>query len=181
MIIDERDTRRERVVDVAYAMMTAARTAPKGKGFDIIEVKLVTDNDISILSDAMLTYSEKTEMMFITRDAENILHSDAIVLIGTRQKAHNLNCGYCGFATCADKLKLPEVPCSLNSVDVGIALGSACAAAADARVDTRVMFSAGRVALDMGWMPNCSNVYAIPLSCSSKNPFFDRQSTRPKQ
>lgn len=180
MIIDERNTRRERVINVANAMITAARTAPKGKGYDIIEIKLVADEDIKTLSDAMLKYSEKTGMMFVTRDAENILLSDAIVLIGTKQKNHNLNCGYCGFPTCEEKSKYPKVPCSLNSVDVGIAIGSACATAADARVDTRVMFSAGRVAQEMGWMPECSNVYAIPLSCSSKNPFFDRQSTRPK-
>ncbi len=180
MIIDERNSRRERIINVANAMMTAARTAPKGKGFDIIEIKLVTDEDIKTLSKAMLEYSEKTGMMFVTRDAENILLSDAIVLIGTKQKIHNLNCTYCGFSTCEEKMKYSEVPCSLNSVDVGIAIGSACAIAADARVDTRVMFSAGRVAQELGWMPECSNVYGIPLSCSSKNPFFDRQSTRPK-
>lgn len=32
-------------------MMTAARTAPKGKGIDIIEVALITDEDIKLLSD----------------------------------------------------------------------------------------------------------------------------------
>ena len=180
MITNERDTRRERVINVANAMMTAARTAPKGKGFDIIEIKLVTGKDIQTLSEAMLKYNEKTGLMFVARDAENILHSDAIVLIGTKQKIHNLNCAYCGFPTCEEKQKHHEVPCSLNSVDVGIAIGSACAVAADARVDTRVMFSAGRVALELGWMNECSNVYGIPVSCSSKNPFFDRQSTRPK-
>lgn len=180
MILNERDTRRERVIQVANAMMTAARTAPKGKGYDIIEIKLVTADDIKVLSDAMLDYSQKTGMMFVTRDAENILCSDAVVLIGTKQKIHNLNCGYCGFSTCEEKLQHPTVPCSLNSVDVGIALGSACSLASDLRVDTRIMFSAGRVAVELDWMPECNNVYAIPLSCSSKNPFFDRQSTRPK-
>ena len=180
MITDERDTRRERMISAANAMITAARTAPKGKGYDIIEIKLVTDEHIVNLSKAMLEYSEKTGLMFVTRDAENILYSDAVILIGTKQKIHNLNCGYCGFSTCTEKLKFTDVPCSLNAVDVGIAIGSACAVAADAKVDTRVMFSAGRTAQEMGWMPECSNVYAIPLSCSSKNPFFDRQSSRPK-
>lgn len=94
MIIDERDTRHERVIQAANAMMTAARTAPKGKGFDMVEIKLITDEDIQTLSTAMLAYSEKTGMMFITRDAQNILHAEAILLIGTRQKIHNLNCGY---------------------------------------------------------------------------------------
>lgn len=179
MLINERDTRRERIIKAAEAMMTAARTAPKGKGFDIIEIKLVTDENIQVLSEAMIKYSEKSGLNFVFRDAKNILESHAIILIGTRQKIHNLNCGYCGFQTCADKMEHPMIPCSLNSVDVGIAVGSACAVAADWRIDTRVLFSAGRVALEIGWMENCSNVYAIPLSCSSKNPFFDRLSTRP--
>jgi len=66
--------------------MTAARTAPKGKGYDIVEVALVTDETIGQLSKAMLEYSEKTGMKFITRDAENILNAEAIVLVGTKQK-----------------------------------------------------------------------------------------------
>ncbi len=179
MFINERDTRRERMINVANDMMTAARTAPKGKGFDIIEVAMVADDTIKKLSDAMLEYSAKTGLKFITRDAENILHADAIVLIGTRQQIHSLNCGYCGFDTCAAKNEFPEVPCSLNSVDVGIAIGSACSVATDQRVDSRVMFSVGRVAQELNMMPGCSNIYGIPISCSSKNPFFDRKSKTP--
>ena len=38
MILNERDNRHEHVIEVAKQMMTAARTAPKGKGFDIIEI-----------------------------------------------------------------------------------------------------------------------------------------------
>lgn len=179
MILNERNNRSERLLQVANEMMTAARTAPKGKGIDLIEIELVNGDDIHALSDAMLDYSEKTGMKFVTRDAENILHAEAIILIGTRAKTHSLNCGYCGFDTCAEKMEHPAIPCSLNSVDVGIAIGSACSVAADHRVDSRVMFSAGRVAQEIGWMSGCSNIYAIPISCTSKNPFFDRQSTRP--
>ena len=179
MIINERDTRTERLFQVANDMMTASRTAPKGKGFDIIEVALLTTETIQQLSEAMQVYSEKTGLKFVLRDSANILHAEAIVLIGTKQQIHNLNCGYCGFESCAEKLKFPEVPCSINSVDVGIAIGSACAVAADRRVDSRVMFSVGRVAQEMGLMPGCSNIYGIPISCSSKSPFFDRVSQTP--
>ena len=76
-------------------------------------------------------------------------------------------------STCAGRLE--GVPCAINSVDVGIAIGSACAVAADLRVDTRVMFSAGLAAQQLGWLPGCKSVYAIPVSASSKNPFFDRK------
>ena len=118
-------------------------------------------------------------MKFITRDAENILNAEAIVLIGTKQQIHSLNCGYCGFATCAAKNEFPDVPCAINTVDVGIAIGSACSVAADRRVDSRVMFSVGRVAQELGMMPGCSSIYGIPISCSSKNPYFDRVSKTP--
>ena len=42
MIQNERDCRHEHVLGVARQMMTAARTAPKGKGVDVIEAALVT-------------------------------------------------------------------------------------------------------------------------------------------
>ena len=42
MILNERDSRHEHVLNVARQMMTAARTAPKGKGIDIIETAIVT-------------------------------------------------------------------------------------------------------------------------------------------
>ena len=41
MILNERDARHEHILQVARQMMTAARTAPKGKGIDIIEVALL--------------------------------------------------------------------------------------------------------------------------------------------
>lgn len=39
MIQNERDCRHEHVLDVARQMLTAARTAPKGKGIDVIEAR----------------------------------------------------------------------------------------------------------------------------------------------
>lgn len=179
MLRNERDNRSERLLMVANEMMTAARTAPKGKGFDIIEVAMASGQTIQSISEAMLKYSEKTGLKFITRDAENILKSEAIVLIGTRQQLHNLNCGYCGFSTCTGKMEHPEVPCAINTVDVGIAIGSACAVASQHFVDSRVMFSVGRVVQEMNLMPGCSSIYGIPISCSSKSPFFDRISKTP--
>jgi uncharacterized ferredoxin-like protein len=181
MFINERDTRHERLIQVADEMMTAARTAPKGKGLDIIDVAMATEDTIIQLSEEMKIYSQKAGLKFFLRDAENILKAEAIVLIGTKSQNQNLNCGYCGFDTCAEKNEFPEVPCALNTVDVGIAIGSACSVAADHRVDSRVMFSVGRVAQELNLMPNCSSIYGIPISCSSKSPFFDRVSTAPNK
>ncbi|MEG1748701.1 MAG: DUF2148 domain-containing protein [Tannerellaceae bacterium] len=173
MIQNERDSRHEQVLLAARQMMLAARTAPKGKGVDIIEVAMVTEGDITCLSKELIRLSVETGLKFMTRDAENLLQAEAVVIIGTRQQTHGLNCGHCGYATCTRK---PEaVPCAINTVDVGIAIGSACATAADLRLDTRVMFSAGLAAQRLGMLGGCTCVMAIPVSASSKNPFFDRK------
>lgn len=173
MILNERDSRHEHVLMVAKQMMTAARTAPKGKGVDIIEVAMVTELDLRRLSAKMVDMAEELGMKFFLRDAENIQGAECVVLIGTHDKAQGLNCGHCGFATCEGRTA--GVPCAINSVDVGIALGSACATAADFRVDTRVMFSAGLAAQRLDYLNGCKQVYAIPVSASTKNPFFDRK------
>lgn len=173
MIQNEREIRHEHVLHIARQMMTAARTAPKGKGIDIIEVALVTGDDLKVLSDRMIALAEEQGMKFFLRDAGNILSAECVVLIGTREQAQGLNCGHCGYALCTQRPE--DVPCAINSVDVGIAIGSACATAADFRVDTRVMFSAGLAAQRLNWLEGCRQVFAIPVSASSKNPFFDRK------
>lgn len=144
MILNERDERHEQVMHIARQMMTSARTAPKGKGVDVIEIALITDDDIRRLSEEMIAIHEENGFKFFLRDADNILNAECILLIGTREHAHGLNCGHCGFSNCAERPS--GVPCAIVSVDVGIAIGSACATAADHRVDTRVMFSAGLAA-----------------------------------
>ena len=183
MILNERESRHEHVLHVARQMMTAARTAPKGKGVDIIEIAMVTDGYILSYNGGEIIDWKTGEMMvkmvaehgmkFFLRDAENILNAECVLLIGTHEQAQGLNCGHCGYATCVSRKE--GVPCALNSVDVGIAIGSACATAADNRVDTRVMFSAGLAAQRLNWLEGCTQVYAIPVSASSKNPFFDRK------
>ena len=173
MIQNERDTRHQRVMEAVGQMMTAARTAPKAKGIDIIEIAAVEGNDIQTLANRLRDMGIQSGRKFFLRDADNILIAEAVVLIGSHSHEMSLNCSYCGFPTCGDKPQ--AVPCAINSVDVGIAIGSACAMATDLRLDTRVMFSAGYAAQDLGWLKDCSTIFAIPVSVSSKNPFFDRK------
>lgn len=173
MIHNERDTRHDHILSVARQMMTAARTAPKAKGVDIMEVAAVSGDDLATLADMMITISGETGMKFFLRDADNILNSECVVIIGTRSMPQGLNCAHCGYALCADKPA--DVPCAINSIDVGIAIGSACATAADLRVDTRVLFSAGIAAQRLDWLNGCRQVFAIAISASSKSPYFDRK------
>lgn len=173
MIYDERETRNSAVIEAAKQMMIAARTAPKAKGCDIIEIKLVTNDDIYALSKALRQLGEERERAGMVRDANNILAAEAVLLIGSRELPMGLNCGYCGYDTCDARAN--GVPCAMNTIDVGIAVGSACAIAADLRLDTRVMYSVGYAALKLGWLPNCNYIIGIPVSAGSKNPFFDRK------
>ena len=163
--------------EAARKIMIAARTAPKGKGVDVIEVCMLTGEEICQLSDEMRRIGWETDLKFFLRDADNILLAEAVILVGTRELCQGMNCMRCGFRRCADR---PQgVPCAINTIDVGIAIGSACAMAADLRLDTRVMHSAGMAAMNLGWpCAEARNVLALPLSCKSKNPFFDRQTSR---
>ena len=85
MIQNERDIRHEHVLHVARQMMTAARTAPKGKGIDIIEIAMIEGEDLQKLSDQLIALSEEKGMKFFLRDAENVLSAECVVLIGTNE------------------------------------------------------------------------------------------------
>lgn len=173
MIHNERDSRHEHLINVAKQIMTAARTAPKAKGVDIVEIAMVTDDDLLRLSTRMEELAEELNKPSFRRDGGNLRQAECLILIGTRELPMGLNCGHCGSPTCTNRAE--GVPCAFNIMDVGIAIGSACATAADLRIDTRVMYSAGWVAQQMGFLNGCTAVVGIPLSASSKNPFFDRR------
>lgn len=178
MILNERDERKVHILNVARAMMAAARTAPKGHGRDNLEIVTVSGGNIKLLAEEMRAYSEKSGFKFFLRDADNVEESGAVVLIGTKYGVMGLDCGFCGFPTCKEKEEHKGVPCAFNTNDLGIALGSAVSIAADYRIDNRIMYSAGRSAIDMGLMGECEAAFAVVLSTTGKNPFFDR---RPKE
>jgi uncharacterized ferredoxin-like protein len=183
MIVNEKETNMSQVIAIGRQMMLAARTAPKGKGIDNLEAILVTGDDIRVLADAMEEGVQRHGRLFFIRDAANIRASQAVVVLGTKLCTMGLNCGYCGYPTCEAKIEAGvDFPCVFPINDLGIAIGSACATAADNRVDTRVMFSAGVAALDLGWLgADVKAAFAIPISATSKSPFFDRMSTRPAE
>lgn len=173
MIVNERDQRQEQLLQAAQHIMTAARTAPKSRGIDIIEILLVTGEEKETMAKQMEELFNENGLSFFLRDAQNIRDAGAVLLFATPNKAIGINCGYCGFSTCADRTE--GVPCALNSTDLGIAIGSAAATAADLRIDNRIMYSAGKAALRLGLLPDCTQCFALPLSIGSKNIFVDRK------
>lgn len=175
-IIYEKEIKEQEVIDIAKKMLLAARTAPKAKGIDTLSLAIATGDDIKIISDKLKELAEKTGFKFFIRDAENILQAQALVMIGTKIKSFGLDCGYCGFKTCAEKDKHPDVPCVFNTGDLGIAIGSAVSIATDNRIDNRIMFSVGKAIIELGiFDKDVKIVYAMPLSATGKNPFFDRK------
>ena len=93
MVYNERDVRNEHVIECAKQMMTAARTAPKAKGVDIIEVMMITGEEIMTLSETLHKIGEDMGRGGLMRDADNIQSAEAVVLIGSREEAMCLNCG----------------------------------------------------------------------------------------
>ncbi|MCK9164162.1 MAG: DUF2148 domain-containing protein [Bacteroidales bacterium] len=175
MIYKEEDIRENQILEVAKSIMIAARTAPKARGIDNLVILTITKEDIIKLSEKTKKMYEETNQAFFLRDSQTILNAKAIVLIGTKNAPLGLNCGLCGYATCEEKIEKSNCPCVFNSHDLGIAIGSATSIAADNRVDNRVMYSVGAAAKELGFFgPDIVFGFAIPLSVSSKSPFFDR-------
>lgn len=177
-LIFEEKVRNEALIDVAKKMMTAARTAPKGHGDDNLVIAVAERDQIEMIAEKMKDMvKEGTVPEFFGRDADNILQSDILVLIGTKIKPIGLKyCGLCGFSGCQEKNAHPNHPCAFNTGDLGIAVGSAVSVAMDARVDNRIMYTVGVVVRDLNLLGDEAKIiYGIPLSSTGKNPFFDRK------
>ncbi|MGB4438399.1 MAG: DUF2148 domain-containing protein [Sedimentibacter sp.] len=177
-IIHESDIRNDVLRRTAEKMMTAARTAPKAKGIDNLVISIAEGDTINLLSEKLKELvKEGKGPDYFARDAENILNSSIIVLIGTKIKPIGIKyCGFCGFENCEEKSKHPECPCALNTGDLGIAVGSAASIAMDERVDNRIMHSVGKAAVDLKLLGEETKIiYGIPLYVGSKNVFFDRK------
>lgn len=168
----------EIIPELAKKIIVAARTAPKTRGMNNLITAILTGNDIRLLANKMKEIGEANDNHIFLRDSQNVLDgAKAVVLLGCKISAAGLQlCGLCGFENCDEKNKYPNTPCSFNTTDLGIAVGSAVATAADLRIDNRVMYTIGMAAKELNQLgDDCKIIYGIPLSASSKNPFFDRK------
>lgn len=164
------------LIDAAQQLCIAARTAPKAKGKDLLVTGVVSGADKVRLADTMREIARRDGVAFFERDAQNVDDSPVVVLIGTLKDVIGLpHCGYCGFDDCQALSESGGV-CAFNSGDLGIALGSAVSRAADLRLDNRIMYSAGKAAVELKLLgPEVAIAYGIPLSAGGKNIFFDRK------
>lgn len=171
---------KETVRFVGDLMELAARTAPKAVGQDFIEARVLDDDERIALGNDMIAIASERSSPNWERDGRNVLDSPAVVLIGLLpHKGAGLNCGACGFRTCAefdkhhneDEFVGPN--CSIRMLDLGIALGSAAKVASDMNVDNRIMYRIGVSARRLG-ITKSNICHGIPLSATGKNIFFDR-------
>jgi len=176
MIIFDKDLEKEAVLEIGRLMAAAARTSPKGKGSDTIMTVLLTGEDKDKVAERMKEIAINEEIPFFQRDADNIKQVPAVLIIGTSFKPLGVPyCGDCGYIDCQECAKEGSGRCNFNVIDLGIALGSAVSVAALHHVDNRIMFSCAKAVLDLGLLPQkIKMAYAIPLSLTSKSPFFDR-------
>ena len=166
---------------VAELMAISATTAPKAKGENFIQIKILKGPDLKKLANGMISFGKKVKKKDFDRDGKSVENSEVVVLIGIRKApAGGLNCGACGFPSCSEllKQKSPKAEfkgptCALRILDMGIALGSAVKTAGMLNVDNRIMYRIGAAVRHMKWV-DWDYVMGIPLSTTGKNIYFDR-------
>jgi uncharacterized ferredoxin-like protein len=164
---------------IAELMAIAARTAPKARGQDFVEVSVVVGEDLQRLIEGMKAWETAATRPVFVRNATSLEAADAVVLISIKNsKPCGLNCGACGFESCAS---VPDPvdrdyrgpSCAMRLLDMGIAIGSAVKTASILNADSRIMYSADVAARKLG-LTDGDVVMGIPLAATGKSVFFDR-------
>lgn len=152
------------VLTVAKLMAIAAKTAPKARGVDNIVIKVLHSADeLEMLARKMEELAQEFGEFFL-RDAQNVRKSSAVVLVGCKVVQM-------GLKKPRNWLLDADTVCSL--VNLGVALGSSVKVASTLNVDSRIMFTVGVAAQELGLMDS-DYVFGIPLSATAKNIYFDR-------
>lgn len=173
MFVNSKSAEEKAILDAACSICAAARTAPKACGIDKLETAILIGEDKDALAEEMRAIKPGS---FFSRDADNVDASGAVVLIGTSGGTRGLNelCGLCHHENCA-ACEAADGCCEFNAIDLGIAVGSAVARAADLRIDNRVMFTIGKAAASLGLLGEHKLIMGIPLAVSGKSPYYDRK------
>ncbi len=167
--------------EIAGMMAVAARTAPKSKGEDFVEIRVLSGDKVAALADAMVKYGKESKKPNFDRDGENVRDSGAVLLLSLKKPAAlGLNCGACGYDTCVElEDELTQGPefegplCAWRLVDLGIALGSAVKTASLFNADNRIMYRIGVAALRAGLIDG-EVAIGVPISATGKSIYFDR-------
>jgi uncharacterized ferredoxin-like protein len=182
-ILNSEASENEGLLQAAKMMLVSARTAPKSGGIDDVLTAIVLGKEKESLADEMDKIADERQIAGFKRDAKNLRNSAIAVIIGVRgTKSYGLNCGACGYSTCAEfdeteKHKGQDFTgpsCVFKSLDLGIAIASAAKTASALDVDNRIMYRVGTAARRLNLLPEASVIMGIPISAKGKNIYFDR-------
>ncbi|MCR4428841.1 MAG: DUF2148 domain-containing protein [Caldiserica bacterium] len=175
------EMKREELLKKAFELgppLAAARaiTSPKGKGRDSVQVILLEEKEeIESLLKKVEELGEREEdpRPIFLRDAQTIRKNNCLILLFySENEPLGLNCGFC--TKNCDAATKKEVFCAFSLLDLGISLGSAVSLLSQMGFDNRIQYTLGKAAVDLGIVPKNSACLGVPVSLSSKNPFFDR-------
>lgn len=187
VIVDSGDAEQEAIMQSAYLMSAAAKTAPKACAADSIVTAILTGQEKNSLAELMRKKaSEKravSNRKAMLRDALRVQKASAVFLAGIRGgtvPVGSLDCGACGCSSCSNFRSLPKSEgedfrgplCAFHLIDLGIALGSAAKVASALNIDNRILYTAGAAARGGGYL-EADVIMGIALSVSAKNIFFD--------
>ncbi len=161
---------------VSKILLVNAKTAPKSIGRDDIVIDIVDNiEDRKPILEKAKEIAKRSGFGFYERDAVNCEKISHIILIGYKLFYHRFNCGFCGFPTC-DVCEKKGGVCAISVTDSGIAIGSLVKLSSIFGVDNRVMLSIGQAAKESDFFKEkVGGAFGIPLSATTKNPFFDRK------
>jgi len=170
-------------------MALAARTAPKGKGTDMLEIRVLAKKDMKKLAARLEKLGKEKDIGFFLRMQEprRLGRLCPYRLPGRRSRRHQLR--RLRVCDCADFTKALRKKSKRETPFAGPTASSAWPTSASRSVQqsrpprfitwtNRVMYSGGVAARDLClFSKDCTVVYAIPLSATGKNIFFDRPSS----
>jgi len=160
-VMNGHEAEEKAILDAAKLMAVSARTAPKGRGVDRVVTAIVTGEERERIAEATEKKMEqkKNPLLAFKRDAEALRKSTAVLLIGVKgtkpkKPEDPLNCGACGYSSCAEFMKAEKrrgedftgPVCIFEAMDLGIALGSAVKLASELNIDNRLMYTIGAAA-----------------------------------
>jgi len=188
-IISSKDVEMDAILTVAKLMAASARTAPKGRGVDRVVTAIVTGEEKERIAEAMekKMREKKNPITAFEQDAKGLRNSPCALLIGVtgtmpKKPENPLNCGACGYSSCAKFIKAKKKRgedftgpvCIFEAMDLGIAVASAAKTASELNIDNRIMYTVGAGAKAIGLL-DADIIIGIPLSTTGKNIYFDRK------
>jgi len=180
---DFKELKRDSIKTAVGLMALSAKTAPKSKGKDDIEIKYFQGSELEkavklMNSNKFVQDTTEKREFFMDSDVKVLKEAEGILAIGVKtKKAMMINCGKCGCKNCAEFIKAvtdgKDVNCAFKIMDLGFAACSAARTAAELNIDNRVMYDIGE-AIRRLFMKDCDLVLGIALSVKGHNIFFDR-------